>query len=90
MVAKGKAKYVIVRLQSVISGHPRVWLKERLADKFAGIFYDPAIGRETLYEETEHIKSKGKLLDSVKRKYGIDDSFAQAEAEAAKPQRRTK
>uniref|UniRef100_A0A1I7X8D4 Signal recognition particle receptor subunit beta n=1 Tax=Heterorhabditis bacteriophora TaxID=37862 RepID=A0A1I7X8D4_HETBA len=37
-----KSKYVIVQLASVITGSTRVWVRERAAEKFAGIFYDPA------------------------------------------------
>lgn len=35
-------RYVIVQLASVITGSTRVWVRERAAEKFAGIFYDPA------------------------------------------------
>ncbi|OZC12088.1 hypothetical protein X798_00607 [Onchocerca flexuosa] len=37
-----KSKYVIVQLASVVSGSTRIWIRERAADKFRGIFYDPA------------------------------------------------
>ncbi|VDO36943.1 unnamed protein product [Haemonchus placei] len=37
-----KSKYVIVQLASVITGSTRVWVRERAAEKFSGIFYDPA------------------------------------------------
>uniref|UniRef100_A0A0M3I9S5 39S ribosomal protein L33, mitochondrial n=1 Tax=Ascaris lumbricoides TaxID=6252 RepID=A0A0M3I9S5_ASCLU len=36
------SRYVIVQLASVISGTTRVWVRERAAEKFSGIFYDPA------------------------------------------------
>lgn len=31
-----------MQLASVISGTTRVWVRERAAEKFSGIFYDPA------------------------------------------------
>uniref|UniRef100_A0A915A8A9 Uncharacterized protein n=1 Tax=Parascaris univalens TaxID=6257 RepID=A0A915A8A9_PARUN len=37
-----KSRYVIVQLASVISGTTRVWVRERAAEKFSGIFFDPA------------------------------------------------
>lgn len=35
-------RYVIVQLASVISDSTRIHIRERAADKFRGIFYDPA------------------------------------------------
>ncbi|KHN74678.1 hypothetical protein Tcan_02016 [Toxocara canis] len=67
-----KSKYVIVQLASVISGSTRVWVRERAAEKFAGIFYDPAIGRSVLFEETRRIKGKSELSKRVKKMYNIE------------------
>ncbi|TKR60319.1 hypothetical protein L596_027582 [Steinernema carpocapsae] len=67
-----KSRYVIVQLASVISGSTRVWVRERLAEKASGIFFDPAIGRECLFEESKRIKGKGDLSKHVKRMYNIE------------------
>ncbi|KAM3717689.1 39S ribosomal protein L33 [Dirofilaria immitis] len=66
-----KSKYVIVQLASVISGSTRIWLRERTADKFRGIFYDPAVGREVLFEEKQKVKGKTSLPESVKRRFNL-------------------
>ena len=41
-------RYVIVRLASVITGTSKMWVRERMAEKSAGIFFDPAC-KEILY-----------------------------------------
>ncbi|CAJ0579161.1 unnamed protein product, partial [Mesorhabditis spiculigera] len=64
-----KSKYVIVQLASLISGSTRVWVRERAAEKFTGMFFDPAIGRSCLFEESRRIKGKGELPKHVKAKY---------------------
>lgn len=56
-----KSKYVIVQLASVITGSTRVWVRERSAEKFSGIFHDPALGRSCLFEESRRIKGKNDL-----------------------------
>uniref|UniRef100_A0AC34RBQ4 Uncharacterized protein n=1 Tax=Panagrolaimus sp. JU765 TaxID=591449 RepID=A0AC34RBQ4_9BILA len=68
-----KSKYVIVQLASVISGATRVWVRERTAEKAAAILFDPAIGREVLFEEVQRIKGKATLSKAVKMKYNIAD-----------------
>ncbi|VDP07075.1 unnamed protein product [Heligmosomoides polygyrus] len=54
-------RYVIVQLASVITGSTRVWIRERAAEKFAGIFHDPALGRSCLFEESKRIKGKNDI-----------------------------
>ncbi|VDN51175.1 unnamed protein product [Dracunculus medinensis] len=66
-----KSRYVIVRLASVISGTTRIWVRERAAEKSSGIFFDPAIGREVLFEEKEKVKGKVNLSAKIKKIYGI-------------------
>ncbi|VDL83740.1 unnamed protein product [Nippostrongylus brasiliensis] len=48
-------------MASVITGTTRVWVRERAAEKFAGIFHDPALGRSCLFEESRRIKGKNDL-----------------------------
>ncbi|VDL81195.1 unnamed protein product [Nippostrongylus brasiliensis] len=68
-----KSKYVIVQLASVITGTTRVWVRERAAEKFAGIFHDPALGRSCLFEESRRIKGKNDLPKRVKQMYNIEN-----------------
>uniref|UniRef100_A0A0N4Z7A4 39S ribosomal protein L33, mitochondrial n=1 Tax=Parastrongyloides trichosuri TaxID=131310 RepID=A0A0N4Z7A4_PARTI len=66
-----KSKYVIVQLASVISGTTRVWVRERAAAKYSGTFFDPAIGKNALFEEVQRIKGKSELSKTVKKMFGI-------------------
>uniref|UniRef100_A0A7E4VZC4 DUF2188 domain-containing protein n=1 Tax=Panagrellus redivivus TaxID=6233 RepID=A0A7E4VZC4_PANRE len=68
-----KSKYIIVQLASVISGSTRVWVRERAAEKAAAILFDPAVGREVLFEESSRVKGKSTLTKTVKRKFNIAD-----------------
>ncbi|RCN40071.1 hypothetical protein ANCCAN_14016 [Ancylostoma caninum] len=70
-VMGAKSKYVIVQLASVITGSTRVWVRERAAEKFSGIFHDPALGRSCLFEEARRIKGKNDLPKRVKAMYNI-------------------
>ncbi|CEF63602.1 Hypothetical protein SRAE_1000186200 [Strongyloides ratti] len=66
-----KSKYVIVRLASVISGTTKVWIRERAAPKFSGVFFDPAVGKDTTFEEIQKVKGKNNLTPKVKQMYNI-------------------
>uniref|UniRef100_A0AC35UFQ4 Conserved domain protein n=1 Tax=Rhabditophanes sp. KR3021 TaxID=114890 RepID=A0AC35UFQ4_9BILA len=66
-----KSKYVIVQLASVISGATRIWVRERANPKYAGIFFDPAIGRSVLFEEVQRVKGKSELTRAVKKMYDL-------------------
>ncbi|CAI5452653.1 unnamed protein product [Caenorhabditis angaria] len=68
-----KSKYVIVQLASVITGSTRVWVRERAADKFAGIFFDPAYGKDCLFEEVKRIKGKTELPKRIKGMYNVQN-----------------
>uniref|UniRef100_A0A0N5BKF4 39S ribosomal protein L33, mitochondrial n=1 Tax=Strongyloides papillosus TaxID=174720 RepID=A0A0N5BKF4_STREA len=66
-----KSRYVIVRLASVISGTTRIWVRERAKPKFSGVFYDPAIGRNVMFEEVDKVKGKSDLTKQVKQMYNL-------------------
>uniref|UniRef100_A0A915E568 Uncharacterized protein n=1 Tax=Ditylenchus dipsaci TaxID=166011 RepID=A0A915E568_9BILA len=66
-----KSKYVVVQLASIISGTTRVWVRERAAEKSAGVFFDPAVGREVLFREVDSIKGKAALNWYLKKKFDI-------------------
>uniref|UniRef100_A0AAF5HXQ1 Signal recognition particle receptor subunit beta n=1 Tax=Strongyloides stercoralis TaxID=6248 RepID=A0AAF5HXQ1_STRER len=61
-----KSKYVIVRLASVISGTTKIWVRQRADPKFKGVFFDPAIGKDALFEELQKVKGKSALSSKVK------------------------
>ncbi|VDK24308.1 unnamed protein product, partial [Anisakis simplex] len=48
------------------------WVRERAAEKFSGIFYDPAIGRNVLFEEARRIKGKSELPKRVKKMFNME------------------
>ncbi|VDN04979.1 unnamed protein product [Thelazia callipaeda] len=48
-----------------------MWIRERSADKFRGIFYDPAVGREVLFEEKQKVKGKASLQENVKKRFNL-------------------
>ncbi|KAI6189733.1 Signal recognition particle receptor subunit beta [Aphelenchoides bicaudatus] len=62
-----KSKYIIVQLKSLVSGSTRVWVRERATEKFSGIFFDPAVGKEVKFEEHDIIKGKTELSNRVKK-----------------------
>jgi len=57
LLAKAKAKFILVEVKSVVSGHSMTRRRERLADKLEFIAYDPQIGLESVYREAKKIKS---------------------------------
>jgi len=54
MVAK--SKFVVVLLQSVITGHRAFCLRPRTGDKVEKIIFDPQIGGTCLFKEVKKIK----------------------------------
>jgi len=53
-----KSKFVLVVLESVISGHRRFLIRERIADKLEAILADPHVRRKVLYKEVKRVKGK--------------------------------
>jgi len=54
----GGSKKVRVYLQSVVSGHRRIGLKEKGVEKTERILYDPLIQEVSVYKETKRVKGK--------------------------------
>ncbi|XP_014472037.1 PREDICTED: 39S ribosomal protein L33, mitochondrial [Dinoponera quadriceps] len=54
---KPKSKNILVAVQSVITGHTRVHVRERLGDKLEFIAFDPHIRCNALYKERKKIRS---------------------------------
>ncbi|CAK5025553.1 unnamed protein product [Meloidogyne enterolobii] len=67
-----KTKYLVVRLVSVISNTAKVWVRMRESPESKGIFFDPAVGKEVLYVEKEHIKGRESLPLRVKERFGLE------------------
>ncbi|XP_018404790.1 PREDICTED: 39S ribosomal protein L33, mitochondrial [Cyphomyrmex costatus] len=57
LLKKAKSKHVLVLVESVISGHRVVRVRERLADKLEFTFFDPYIQQITLYKEKKKLSS---------------------------------
>lgn len=54
---KSKAKRVQVWIQSQVTGHRAVTIRDRLADKVEEFRFDPYVQTEVLYKEVKKIKS---------------------------------
>ncbi|XP_053608568.1 large ribosomal subunit protein bL33m [Plodia interpunctella] len=54
---KAKSKMIMVLMESVVSGHKFIAIRERLADKMELLRFDPYIRCESLYKERKKIRS---------------------------------
>ncbi|XP_049700188.2 large ribosomal subunit protein bL33m [Helicoverpa armigera] len=54
---KAKSKMIMVLMESVVSGHQCIKIRERLADKLELIRFDPYIQQDSLYRERKKIRS---------------------------------
>ncbi|CAK1583064.1 unnamed protein product [Parnassius mnemosyne] len=57
LLKKAKSKYIMVLMESAVSGHKFNAIRERLADKLELLRYDPYIQHESLYKERKKIRS---------------------------------
>ncbi|XP_015593786.1 39S ribosomal protein L33, mitochondrial [Cephus cinctus] len=57
LMKKAKSKSIMVLMESAITGHKFVWIRERLADKLEIIRFDPYLGQNSLYRERRRIRS---------------------------------
>ncbi|XP_032518350.2 large ribosomal subunit protein bL33m [Danaus plexippus] len=57
LLKKTKSKYIMVLMESMVSGHKFNKIRERLADKLEVIRFDPYIQAESLYKEKKKIRS---------------------------------
>jgi len=57
LAKKAKSKFVLVVLESVVTGHKKVFLRERVADKVEVILKDPYVLQEVVYKEIKKLKS---------------------------------
>ncbi|XP_013191556.1 large ribosomal subunit protein bL33m [Amyelois transitella] len=54
---KAKSKTIMVLMESVVSGHKFIAIRERLAEKLELLKFDPYIQHESLYKERKKIRS---------------------------------
>ncbi|KAM3958792.1 mitochondrial ribosomal protein L33 [Aphomia sociella] len=54
---KAKSKMIMVLMESAVSGHKFLAIRERLADKLELLRFDPYIQHESLYRERKKIRS---------------------------------
>ncbi|EZA53128.1 hypothetical protein DMN91_005134 [Ooceraea biroi] len=57
LLKKAKSKEILVMVESVISGHKLVRIRDRVAEKLEFIRYDPYIQQKALYKEIKKIRS---------------------------------
>ncbi|XP_037033082.1 39S ribosomal protein L33, mitochondrial [Bradysia coprophila] len=57
LLKKAKSKDIMVVLESVVSGHQFVKIRERLGDKIEMLRFDPYIQKMCLYRERKKIRS---------------------------------
>ncbi|XP_026462614.1 39S ribosomal protein L33, mitochondrial-like [Ctenocephalides felis] len=57
LLKRAKSKSVMVLMESVVTGHKFVWIRERLADKLEMLRIDPYIKQECIYKEIKKVRS---------------------------------
>ncbi|XP_050303036.1 39S ribosomal protein L33, mitochondrial [Anthonomus grandis grandis] len=57
LLKKVKAKDIMVRMESLVSGHTFNKIRPRLADKLEVIRFDPRIQKECVYREKKKVRS---------------------------------
>ncbi|KAG8234544.1 hypothetical protein J437_LFUL014003 [Ladona fulva] len=57
LLKKAKSKNIMVLMESMVSGHKYITIRERLADKLEVIRFDPHIQKECVYKERKKIRS---------------------------------
>ncbi|KAH9497935.1 hypothetical protein DERF_013868 [Dermatophagoides farinae] len=56
MAKGGKSKFVMVLLESLISGHKVVAIRPRIKEEIQMLRYDPYVERHVVYKEIKKIK----------------------------------
>lgn len=57
LLKKAKSKLIMVLMESAVSGHKKIKIRERLADKLEVIAFDPYIRQMSVYREQKKIRS---------------------------------
>ncbi|KAL2715343.1 hypothetical protein V1478_015041 [Vespula squamosa] len=56
LLKKAKSKSILVLVESVVSGHTKHMIRERIADKIEVIRFDPYIQTMAIYKEKKKIR----------------------------------
>nr|XP_050856610.1 39S ribosomal protein L33, mitochondrial [Vespula vulgaris] len=56
LLKKAKSKSILVLVESVVSGHTKHMVRERVADKIEVIQFDPYIQTMAIYKEKKKIR----------------------------------
>ncbi|XP_043673597.1 39S ribosomal protein L33, mitochondrial [Vespula pensylvanica] len=56
LLKKAKSKSILVLVESIVSGHTRHMVRERVADKIEVIQFDPYIQTMAIYREKKKIR----------------------------------
>ncbi|XP_018318575.1 39S ribosomal protein L33, mitochondrial-like [Agrilus planipennis] len=57
LLKRVKSKRIMVQMESVVSGHRYIAIRDRLAEKLEVIKFDPFLQTESLYREKKKIRS---------------------------------
>ncbi|KDR23942.1 39S ribosomal protein L33, mitochondrial [Zootermopsis nevadensis] len=57
LLKKTKSKMIMVLMESAVSGHKMIRIRERLADKLEMISFDPYIQQPSVYRELKKVRS---------------------------------
>ncbi|KAK0168256.1 hypothetical protein PV327_002080 [Microctonus hyperodae] len=57
LAKKAKSKHILVLVESMVTGHHKNLVRERLADKMEFIGYDPLVGADVLFRERKKLRS---------------------------------
>ncbi|VDP11506.1 unnamed protein product [Soboliphyme baturini] len=67
-----KSKWVLVMLESIITGHRQFWIRERTAEKVEKILVDPQIRRRVLFREVKRIRAKSQVENFARNRFGLE------------------
>ncbi|XP_032665809.1 39S ribosomal protein L33, mitochondrial-like [Odontomachus brunneus] len=57
VLLKPKSKNIMVLVESVVTGHKIIRIRERIADKLEFLHFDPYVQCKVLYRELKRIRS---------------------------------
>ncbi|XP_029163954.1 39S ribosomal protein L33, mitochondrial [Nylanderia fulva] len=57
LLKKAKSKQILVMVESLISGHRLIRIRDKLGDKLEFLHYDPLVRQDALYREKRKLRS---------------------------------
>ncbi|KAL1237080.1 Large ribosomal subunit protein bL33m [Trichinella pseudospiralis] len=67
-----KSKYVVVALESVITGYRQFWIRSRSDEKVETLLFDPCLGRKVLFKEVSRVANKSSLSKYARERFNIN------------------